>query len=258
MGRAESIRDRRVGLGSTSTMTDKRRTQRATRPASAPIKLWPAADRPREKLLDKGPGQLTDAELLAILFPTGPRGGGTGVDRSQALLASFGSLRALVDAPARALCEVAGIGPARAATIRAVGELARRYAERRLARSEPLRTSAEVYRHCSGRLAALRKEEFHVLLLDGKNRPIKQVRISEGSLTASLVHPREVFVPVIEESAAAIILVHNHPSGDPTPSAEDVAITRRLREVGELMGVSVLDHVVIGDGRYVSFADEGL
>jgi DNA repair protein RadC len=115
-----------------------------------------------------------------------------------------------------------------------------------------------VYRYCGARLAALRKEQFHVILLDGKNRPIKEVRISEGSLTASLVHPREVFVPVIEESAAAIILVHNHPSGDPTPSAEDVAITHRLRQVGELMGVHVLDHVVIGDGRYVSFADEGL
>ena len=97
-----------------------------------------------------------------------------------------------------------------------------------------------------------------MLLLDGKNRPIKLVRVSEGTLTASLVHPREVFVPVIEETAAAIILVHNHPSGDPTPSAEDVAITRRLRQVGELMGVEVLDHVVIGEGRYVSFADEGL
>ena len=97
-----------------------------------------------------------------------------------------------------------------------------------------------------------------MILLDGKNRPIKDVRVSEGTLTASLVHPREVFVPVIEESAAAIVLVHNHPSGDPTPSAEDIAITQRLREVGEIMGVRVLDHVVIGDGRYVSFADEGL
>ncbi len=222
-----------------------------------PVKLWPVGDRPREKLLDKGPGQLSDAELLAVVLPTGTAGAGNGLERAQGLLASFGSLRALVDAPTRALQAVPGIGPARAATIRAVGELARRYAEQRLARGEPLRTSAEVYRHCRG-LAALRKEEFHVLLLDGKNRPIKQVRISEGTLTASLVHPREVFVPVVEETAAAIILVHNHPSGDPTPSAEDVAITRRLREVGELMGVAVLDHVVIGDGRYVSFADEGL
>jgi len=223
------------------------------------IKSWPPHERPRERLLEGGPAQLSDAELLAVLLPTASRGGeGNAVDQGRSLLATFGSLRALVDAPPRALRAVRGIGPARAAMIRAAGELARRYAAQRLARSRPLRTSAEVYRHCAARLAALRKEQFHVILLDGKNRPIKDVRISEGSLTASLVHPREVFVPVIEESAAAIVLVHNHPSGDPTPSAEDIALTRRLREVGELLGVPVLDHVVIGHERYVSFADEGL
>jgi len=180
------------------------------------------------------------------------------IDRARALLARFGSVKALLGASPRALAAVPGLGPARVALLGAVGELARRSVEERVRRSQPLRTSAEVYRHCGARLAALRKEQFHVLLLDGKNRLIKDVRISEGSLTASLVHPREVFVPVIEESAAAIILVHNHPSGDPTPSAEDIAITRRLHQVGELMGVGILDHVVIGDNRYVSFADEGL
>jgi DNA repair protein RadC len=224
-----------------------------------PIKSWPRDERPRERLLEQGPAALTDAELLAVLLPIGGgRGAANALDRGRALLARFGSLRALLDAAPRSLLASAGIGPARAAVLRAVGELARRVAAERLARGRPLRTSAEVYRHCGARLAALRKEEFHVILLDGKNRPIKQVRISEGSLTASLVHPREVFVPVIEESAAAVVLVHNHPSGDPTPSAEDVAITQRLRQVGEVMGVRVLDHVVIGAGRYVSFADEGL
>ena len=223
------------------------------------IKSWPAHERPRERLLEQGAVQLSDAELLAVLVPTTVRGAvGNALDQSRALLATFGSLRALVDAPTQTLRAVHGIGPARAAMLQAVGELARRYGEQRLARGTPLRTSAEVYRHCGERLAALRKEQFHVILLDGKNRPLKDVRVSEGSLTASLVHPREVFVPVIEASAAAIILVHNHPSGDPTPSAEDIAITQRLRQVGELMGVRVLDHVVIGHGRYVSFADEGL
>jgi len=229
------------------------------RPRRSPsIKAWPAHERPREKLLDGGADRLTDAELLAVLFPTGARRGANAVDQARAWLQRFGSLRALVDAPTRALRAAPGIGPARAAMVQAVGEVARRYAAQRLPRGTPLRTSAEVYRHCGERLAALRKEQFHVILLDGKNRPLKDVRVSEGTLTASLVHPREVFVPVIEESAAAIILVHNHPSGDPTPSAEDVAITERLRQVGELMGVRVLDHVVIGHGRYVSFADEGL
>jgi DNA repair protein RadC len=226
-------------------------------PSLPPIKSWPSDERPREKLLLRGPEQLSDAELLAVVLPTaaGPAGP---VERGRALLARFGSLRGVLGAAPRALAEVPGLGPARVALLRAVGELARRAVEQRVVRHAPLRTSAEVYRHCGARLAALRKEQFHVLLLDGKNRLIKEVRISEGSLTASLVHPREVFVPVIEESAAAIILVHNHPSGDPTPSAEDIAITQRLRQVGELMGVRVLDHVVIGDGRYVSFVDEGL
>ncbi len=224
---------------------------------SLSIKSWPADERPREKLLSRGPEHLSDAELLAVLLPTGGRNVNA-IERGRALLARFGSLRALLGASSRALASAPGLGPARVALVRAVGEIARRAVERRVAPHAPLRTSAEVYRHCGARLAALRKEQFHVLLLDGKNRLIKDVRISEGSLTASLVHPREVFVPVIEESAAAVILVHNHPSGDPTPSAEDVAITDRLRKVGELMGVSVLDHVVIGEGRYVSFADEGL
>lgn len=225
---------------------------------SRSIKAWPPHERPRERLLDGGAERLTDAELLAVLFPTAVGGTPNAVDQARAWLQHLGSLRGLVDAPARTLRAAPGIGPARAAMVQAVGELARRYGQHRLPRGTPLRTSAEVYRHCGERLAALRKEQFHVILLDGKNRPLKDVRVSEGTLTASLVHPREVFVPVIEESAAAIILVHNHPSGDPTPSAEDVAITQRLREVGDLMGVRVLDHVVIGHGRYVSFADEGL
>lgn len=222
------------------------------------IKAWPVYERPREKMRDGGAERLSDAELLAVLFPTAARGAPNAVDQARMWLERLGSLRALVDAPPRALCATPGIGAARAAMVQAVGELARRYGQQRLARGTPLRTSAEVYRHCGERLAALRKEQFHVILLDGKNRPLKDVRVSEGTLTASLVHPREVFVPVIEESAAAIILVHNHPSGDPTPSAEDIAITRRLRDVGELMGVRVLDHVIIGHGRYVSFSDEGL
>ncbi|MEB2284550.1 MAG: DNA repair protein RadC [Myxococcales bacterium] len=222
------------------------------------IKQWPAHERPREKMRDGGAERLSEAELLAVLFPTAARGATDAVDQARLWLERCGSLRGLVDAPARVLLATPGIGAARAAMVQALGELARRYGQQRLARGTPLRTSAEVYRHCGERLAALRKEQFHVILLDGKNRPLKAVRVSEGTLTASLVHPREVFVPVIEESAAAIILVHNHPSGDPTPSAEDIAITRRLREVGELMGVRVLDHVIIGHGRYVSFTDEGL
>jgi DNA repair protein RadC len=123
---------------------------------------------------------------------------------------------------------------------------------------ERFTSSAEVFRHFHERLRDHRKEVFLALLLDGKNRVIREVKVSEGSLTASIVHPREVFAPVVRDSAAAVLFVHNHPSGDPTPSREDIEITTRLREAGELMGVRVLDHIIIGSGSYVSFADRGL
>lgn len=123
---------------------------------------------------------------------------------------------------------------------------------------EPMRTSAEVYRLIGEEAASWDRERFLAVLLDGKNRVLGLNEVSVGTLTASLVHPREVFKAAIVGNAAAIIVVHNHPSGDPTPSAEDIAITERLREAGELLGIRILDHVVLGDGRYVSFSDEGL
>jgi len=140
----------------------------------------------------------------------------------------------------------------------AVGELARRLAATPLRHGERFTTSAEVFAHFHERLRDRRKEVFLTLLLDSKNRLLREVQVSEGSLNASIVHPREVFTPVVRESAAAVLLVHNHPSGDPTPSREDLELTGRLREAGELMGVRVLDHVIIGSGCYVSLADRGL
>ena len=121
-----------------------------------------------------------------------------------------------------------------------------------------MRSSEDVFHHFRDSLAKEKRELFYVILLNNKNRKIREVKISEGSLTASLVHPREVYNPVIRESAAAVIFVHNHPSGDPAPSQEDIEITRRLKEVGDVMGVRVLDHVVIGVERYYSFSDSGI
>jgi DNA repair protein RadC len=145
----------------------------------------------------------------------------------------------------------------RAATLAAALEMGRRAAAMPLRAGAPVKDAAAVHAHFRGRLPQLDREVFYVLLLDGKNRVQSEVRVSEGSLTAALVHPREVFAPAIREAAAALILVHNHPSGDPAPSAEDRAITERLRQVGELIGIRVLDHVVIGRGRWTSFAEEG-
>jgi DNA repair protein RadC len=224
-----------------------------------PIKEWPESDRPREKLLEKGPEALSNAELLAIILRTGDASTGkSALDYGRELMGSFDeSLRRLEEVSIQEICTIKGIGLAKAAQIKAALEIGKRFAQEEIKRGEQFRSSAEVYNHYREHLGGLKKEEFHVLLLDAKNRKIKDVRISEGSLTSSLVHPREVFNPVIREAAAAVILIHNHPSGDPQPSQEDLQITRRLREVGEVMGVRVLDHVIIGKGRYISFVDDG-
>lgn len=223
------------------------------------IKDWPESDRPREKLIEKGPNSLSNAELLAILLRTGNASSGqTALDHGRALVQQCdNSFRRLAEASIRDLCGVKGIGPAKAAQLQASLEIARRFAAEELKQGQLFRSSADVFHHYQELLGNLKKEEFHVLLLDAKNRKLKDVRVSEGSLTSSLVHPREVFIPVVRESAAAVILIHNHPSGDPAPSQEDLQITRRLRQVGEIMGVHVLDHLIIGKGRYVSFVDDG-
>jgi len=223
------------------------------------IKDWPADERPREKLLALGAENLTDAELLALIIRTGDSAtGNSAVDISRGLLGRFGSLRELARAGISELRQQPGIGPAKAAEIQALFQIARRFADHRLQPGLPYRSSSDAFQHFHERLCDYRKEVFLALLLDSKNRLIREVQISEGSLNASIVHPREVFAPVLRESAAAILFVHNHPSGDPTPSREDLDITSRLKQVGELMGVRVLDHIIIGNGAYVSLADRGL
>lgn len=139
-----------------------------------------------------------------------------------------------------------------------VAELARRFAAVPLRRGQVLRSSADLYGHFSAAFRELKKEQFWSLLLDGKNRLMEKALVSEGSLTSSLVHPREVFVPAIRHSAAAVLFVHNHPSGDPAPSREDLEITQRLVQTGKIIGIRVLDHVIIGADSYVSFADRGM
>ena len=223
-----------------------------------PIKEWPESDRPREKLLEKGPEALSDAELLAIILRVGDASSHkSALDYGRELLSLFESFRKLEEASIQEICTIKGIGLAKAAQIKAALEIGKRFAQEEMRRGEQFQSSAEVFNHYREHLGGLKKEEFHVLLLDAKNRKIKDVRVSEGSLTSSLVHPREVFNPVIRESAAAVILIHNHPSGDPSPSQEDLHITRRLREIGEVMGVRVLDHIIIGKGKYISFVDDG-
>lgn len=223
------------------------------------IKDWPEDERPREKLLHRGAAALSDAELLALILRSGDASSGTSaIDQGRLLIQRFNNLRNLATATATELKVIRGIGPAKAAELLAVFELARRFGSSPLRPGARYTTAQAVFAHFHERLRDHKRERFIALLLDSKNRLLREVGISEGSLTASIVHPREVFVPIVRESAAAVLFVHNHPSGDPAPSREDLDITRRLKEAGDLMGVRVLDHIIIGSESYVSLADRGL
>ena len=224
------------------------------------IKDWPEDDRPREKLVKLGPENLSSAELLAIILRTGAKGQ-SALDHAKTLISKYGGFRKIEQmsiAEIRNIEGIKGIGLAKAAQIKAVFEIAKRYMAEKIEVGEQFQNSKQVFNHFHESMRSKKKEVFIAMLLDGKNRMLRDIRISEGSLTSSIVHPREVFNPVIRDSAAGVILVHNHPSGDPAPSREDKDITKRLKEVGELVGVKVLDHIIIGDGRYMSFADQGL
>jgi len=223
------------------------------------IKEWPENERPREKMQIRGTDSLTDAELLALILRTGDHASGqSAIDLGRNIIQTFGDLRKVAAATLTELCNVRGVGPAKATSILAALGLANRVNSDRLESLERFTSPLQIFNHFHFSFRDRRKEYFLTLLLDGKNRIIRQEQISEGSLNQSIVHPREVFIAAVRESAAAVILVHNHPSGDPAPSREDREITRRLKESGEIMGIRVLDHIIIGDGSYYSFVEMGL
>jgi DNA repair protein RadC len=222
------------------------------------IKDWPSMERPRERFLALGPTALRTPELLAILASSGA-GGRSALEIAEALYDRFErSLRRLGSAPGSQLMTVPGIGEARAVAIQAALELGRRAAEEVRNNDDRVTTPRDVYRRFELRLRDLRQEEFHVLLLSTQNAVIRELMVTRGILDASVVHPREVFAPALAEAAAAVILVHNHPSGDPTPSPADREVTRQLVEAGRVLGIPVRDHVVVGNGRFTSFLDLGL
>jgi DNA repair protein RadC len=211
----------------------------------------------RERLFRIGAGSLSAHELMGIVLRDGTSEGET-VELSRRILETFGGVRRTADRTPTELMQVPGVGPARAARITATFGLIRALAEETLVRGAPIRTCDDVFERFGPLLKDRKREEFHSVLLDGKNRVIREDRVSVGSLTASIVHPREVFGPALRESADAAIFVHNHPSGDPEPSAEDIEITARLVDAGALLGIRVLDHVIVGDGCYVSLHQKGL
>jgi DNA repair protein RadC len=222
------------------------------------IRELPRSDRPRERLVDLGAHALSTAELLAIVVGTGGRGR-SALRVGQAILgAAQGSLRRLATRPVAALTAHVGVGRARAVVIHAALELGRRMAAENRDEGTPIRSPKDVVAIFAPRLEDLPVEEFHVAVLDAQHRLERDVSVTRGILNSSLVHPREVFREAIAERAAAIILIHNHPSGDPTPSADDRNVTDQLVAAGRLLDIPVHDHVIIGRGRYTSFAEAGL
>jgi len=218
---------------------------------------WPEGDRPREKLMQLGPAHLSDSELLAILIRTGtPQQ--TAVDLAKTVVTRYGSLQELSSMDYKEFFRIKGIGPAKAVTLIAAFELARRLASLPIAQKLKVTDPEVVFHRYEPLLSHLKKEQFMILILNSANILLRDVRISEGTLNSSLVHPREVFKEAILESAASIILLHNHPSGEVEPSREDKTITRRLREAGVLLDIPVLDHIIIGYRKYFSFREAGL
>lgn len=221
------------------------------------IPRWPKKERPRERLLEQGAQNLTEAELLAILVGKGTNRK-TAIDLARELLEKFESLQNLFTRSPSELMKVKGIGPAKAATLCAAFCLARKVQAKEATNKSTFRRSSDVKDHYLPLMRDLRKEVFKVLLVNRANRLIREVTISEGTLDASIVHPRDVFREAMLEPAAGVILIHNHPSGNPNPSEEDIQITRRLVEAGRLLGIKVYDHIILAGEEYRSLADDGL
>jgi DNA repair protein RadC len=221
------------------------------------IREWPVCERPRERFFSLGPSALSNAELMAILLSSGSHGR-TAIDVARDLFSHFKGLRNLASSEVTELVRVQGIGEIKAVKILSALELGRRMSRERGTERIKLGTPAEVYKFLAPVLQDLKVEVFKVLMVNTRNDLLGELLIARGGPSSSLVHPGEVFRQAILKSASGVILVHNHPSGDPSPSLEDRDLTTRLRKAGTLLGVMVQDHVIIGDHRYTSFLECGL
>lgn len=219
------------------------------------IKEWPVDERPRERLLKEGPEALSDSQLIAIVLRTGGSGK-SAIELAMELLQRFKSLERLNNASLKELLEIKGMGTAKIAQIKAAFELGRRLMKEKALSEITLSSPERVFQYFSPMFKGMKKEVFYCAMLDAKNRLIKELRISEGTLTNSLIHPREAFKEAIKESAHSVIFIHNHPSGDPSPSPDDLKVTEILVEAGRIIGIKVLDHVIIGDGKYMSLLNK--
>lgn len=220
------------------------------------LRQLPHSQRPRERMITYGADALSHAELLAILLRTGTKNQ-SAVQLSAQLLQQCGSLRELVDMSLDELTAIKGIGQAKALQLLAGIELGKRVARSSLGDVVTVRSPYDAAMYVMEELRYLKKEHFIGLFLNTKNHIVGKETLSMGTLNASLVHPREVFRAAIRSSSASIICIHNHPSGDPSPSPEDIQITKRLAEAGSLLGIEILDHLIIGDGTFVSLKEQG-
>ena len=224
---------------------------------SYPITDWAPDRRPREKLMKSGSGKLSDVELLAILLRTGDHSG-SAVELAGKVMGSFGSFRRLEHATVKELSSISGIGPAKAVTLLAAIEIGKRFNMERMDTEGPSITgSDDVFQRYRLKFTGNKQETFVMLILDTRNRVVGDKTISKGSLSSCMVHPREVFKDAIRNSASAVIFMHNHPSGDPAPSRTDINLTSRLKKAGDILGIRVLDHIIIGEHEFYSFADHG-
>jgi DNA repair protein RadC len=222
------------------------------------ISDMPLKDRPRERLKELGADNLSSIELLAVIMGRGIRGESV-ITTAQRLLDKFGDFRGIAEASVEELSSIKGIKLAKACQLKAVFEIANRW-DKLKARGNGLtiKTPEEAYYELKDKSRGQMKEHFWAILLDTRNKVIKTEEISRGSLDSSIVHPRELFKEAISASASSIIAAHNHPSGNPEASQDDIKLSKRLKEAGELVGIEVIDHIIIGDGRYISLKREGL
>jgi DNA repair protein RadC len=221
------------------------------------IKEWPEGERPREKLLRSGPRALTDAELLALLIRSGT-GRKTALDVARLMLKQMRTLAGMADRTPQELMRVRGIGPAKAVELLAAFEVGRRAQAMSGGDKVILRSPEDVARRMVPLMRNRRTEAFVLLVLNADNSLKAELELTHGTLNASLVHPREVFKEAIDRGAASIIVVHNHPSGNPEPSQEDIAITRQLAEAGRIVGIPLHDHLIVAGSDHTSFAERGL
>ncbi|HIJ60007.1 MAG TPA: DNA repair protein RadC [Nitrospirae bacterium] len=216
----------------------------------------PESERPRERLLNFGASTLSEAQLLAIIIRTGS-GNKNALSLAMELLNKFGSLKAIDRASINELKSLKGLGKAKIAQIKASLELGKRLFSEKSDYHIGFNKSIEVFQYLQSKLKGLKQEKFISLILDVKNRLIKEQEVTTGILNESLIHPREAFREAIKEAGASVIFVHNHPSGDPEPSQKDIEITERLAKTGEIIGIKVLDHIIIAENSFISIKDRG-